>query len=196
MTRFCRIFNLAGSVAGLLILSPIFAVIALAIKCDDGGPVFYWQKRVGKQFKPFRLVKFRSMRAGADRAGLLTGPSDPRVTPCGRLLRRYKLDELPQLWNVLKGEMQLVGPRPEVDTYVSRFLEQYSVLLREVPGITDPASLAFRREDRIFASGSIEHLYLFQILPEKLRLSLDYQCRRSLRSDFLILLKTILSIAA
>jgi lipopolysaccharide/colanic/teichoic acid biosynthesis glycosyltransferase len=196
MTRFCRIFNLACSATGLLILSPIFAVIALAIKCDDGGPAFYWQKRVGRHFKPFRFVKFRSMRIGADRAGLLTGSSDRRITRCGRLLRRYKLDELPQLWNVLKGKMQLVGPRPEVDTYVSRFHEQYSVLLEEPPGITDPASIAFRREDQVFASGSIERLYVSQILPEKLRLSLDYQRRRSLPSDFLILLKTILSIAA
>jgi lipopolysaccharide/colanic/teichoic acid biosynthesis glycosyltransferase len=109
MIRGRRVFNIVCSASGLLALSPLFALIAFAIKCDDAGAVFYLQTRIGRDFKPFRLIKFRSMKAGADQAGLLTAPSDGRVIRCGQFLRRYKLDELPQLWNVLRGEMQLVG---------------------------------------------------------------------------------------
>jgi lipopolysaccharide/colanic/teichoic acid biosynthesis glycosyltransferase len=196
MTRLCRTFNLVCSISGLLALSPLLTLIALAIKCDDRGPVFYLQRRVGKEFKPFHLVKFRSMSVGADRAGLLTASSDPRVTRSGRILRRYKLDELPQLWNVVRGEMQLVGPRPEVENYVCQFQDQYAVLLSEAPGITDPASLAYRREETMFVSGQIEHQYVSAILPDKLRLSLEYRLRRSFGSDVWILLKTILGFSS
>ena len=196
MTALSRIFNVVCCASGLLALSPLFALIAIAIKCDDGGPVFYLQRRVGMKFKPFRLIKFRTMTVGADQAGLLTAPSDQRVTRCGRLLRRYKLDELPQLWNVIQGDMQLVGPRPEVEAYVCQFRDEYSVLLSEPPGITDPASLLYRREEEIFVSGQMERQYVSQILPDKLRLSLEYQHRRCLSSDCRILLETILSFAA
>ena len=196
MTPLSRVFNLVCCTSGLLALSPLFALIALAIKCDDGGPVFYLQRRIGKGFQPFRLVKFRTMTVGADQAGLLTAPSDVRVTRCGRLLRRYKLDELPQLWNVIQGDMQLVGPRPEVEAYVCQFPDEYSVLLSEPPGITDPASLLYRWEEEIFVSGQMERQYVSQILPEKLRLSLEYQHRRCLSSDFRILLETILHSAS
>jgi lipopolysaccharide/colanic/teichoic acid biosynthesis glycosyltransferase len=136
------------------------------------------------------------MTIGADHAGLLTALADTRVTRCGHFLRRYKLDELPQLWNVLKGEMQLVGPRPEVEQYVSQFRGQYSVLLSEPPGITDPASLAYRREEQIFVIGQMECQYVSQILPDKLRLSLEYQKRRCLSSDIRILLQTVVNFAA
>jgi lipopolysaccharide/colanic/teichoic acid biosynthesis glycosyltransferase len=196
MTRLCRVFNIVCSVSGLLALSPLLALIAFAIKWDDAGPVFYSQNRVGRDFKPFQFVKFRSMTIGADQAGLLIAPADTRVTRCGHFLRRYKLDELPQLWNVLKGEMQLVGPRPEVEQYVSQFRGQYSVLLSEPPGITDPASLAYRREEQIFVIGQMECQYVSQILPDKLRLSLEYQKRRCLTSDIRILLQTLLKFAA
>jgi lipopolysaccharide/colanic/teichoic acid biosynthesis glycosyltransferase len=196
MTALSRIFNVVCCASGLLALSPLFTFIAFAIKFDDGGPVFYLQRRVGRGFKPFRLVKFRTMTLGADRAGLLTAPSDARVTRCGRLLRRYKLDELPQLWNVIQGDMQLVGPRPEVEAYVCQFRDEYSALLSEPPGITDPASLAYCREDEIFVSGQMERQYVSQILPDKLRLSLEYQHRRCLTSDCRILLQTILNFAA
>ena len=196
MTRLCRVFNIVCSVSGLLALSPLLALIALAIKWDDAGPVFYSQNRVGRDFKPFQLVKFRSMTIGADHAGFLTAPGDTRVTRCGHVLRRYKLDELPQLWNVIKGEMQLVGPRPEVEQYVSQFRGQYSVLLSEPPGITDPASLAYRREEQIFVIGQMECQYVSQILPDKLRLSLEYQKRRCLSSDIRILLQTVLNFSA
>src|SRR5947199_9388195 len=115
MKRLFPVFNIVCSVSGLLALSPLLALIAFAIKWDDAGPVFYSQNRVGRDFKPFQLIKFRSMIIGADHTGLLTAPADTRVTRCGHFLRQYKLDELPQLWNVLKGESQLVGPRPGVE---------------------------------------------------------------------------------
>ena len=192
MSAFCRVFNFISAAAGLVVLTPALLLIAIAIKWDDGGPVFYLQKRIGRNFQPFRLVKFRSMTVGADQSGLLTAPADQRVTCCGRWLRRSKLDELPQLWNVLRGEMQLVGPRPEVERYVEQFREEYSALLTDPPGITDPASLAFRHEERLLAAAQIERQYVSEILPRKLVLSLDYQRRRRFSSDLGILMKTIL----
>jgi len=164
----------------------------VAIKHEDGGPVFYAQARVGRGFHTFRLLKFRSMVQDADRVGLLTAPADSRVTRVGRFLRRYKLDELPQLWNVLKGDMRLVGPRPEVGPYVQKFREPFAVLLKQPPGITDPASLAYSREEELFHPGVIEAQYLSQILPDKLRLSLEYQRRRTFFSDLVILFQTVL----
>jgi len=196
MTAFCRAFNFISAAAGLVILTPVLLLIAIAIKWDDGGPVFYLQKRIGRNFQPFRLIKFRSMAVGADQAGLLTAPADRRVTGCGRWLRRSKLDELPQLWNVLTGEMQLVGPRPEVERYVEQFCEQYSSLLADPPGMTDPASLAFRREDLLFLSAEMERQYVSEILPRKLSLSLEYQRRRGFGSDLGILMKTILGFSS
>jgi lipopolysaccharide/colanic/teichoic acid biosynthesis glycosyltransferase len=190
-----RAFNLVAAAASLLLLSPLLAIIALAIRWDDNGPVFYSQPRIGRGLQVFSLIKFRTMAIHADRAGLLTTANDPRITRVGRTLRKYKLDELPQLWNVLKGEMQLVGPRPEVAPYVARFREQYELLLREPPGITDPASLAYRHEERVLGSGDIENLYTSKILPDKLRLSLEYQQRRSLASDLAIILNTFLRLA-
>lgn len=215
-----RAFNLTAAALGLLLLTPLLATIALAIKWEDGGPVFYSQPRMGRGCRVFCLLKFRSMAVNSDRAGLLTGANDPRVTGVGRFLRKYKLDELPQLWNVLKGEMQLVGPRPEVEPYVAMFREQYEVLLRQAPGMTDPASLAYRHEEQILSSPNpsgaapvcanragaemedlymedlyMEDLYTSKILPDKLRLSLEYQKHRSLASDVLIILNTFLRLA-
>ncbi|MGA7684768.1 MAG: sugar transferase [Terriglobales bacterium] len=175
---------------GLIILSPLFCAIAVSIKLGDRGPVFYAQDRVGKGFRRFRICKFRSMIAGADRDGLLTASGDARVTRMGRLLRRYKLDELPQLFNVLKGDMQLIGARPEVERYVQMFRPQYAVILQDRPGLADPATLAYPREDEILAADGTERQYVEEILPEKLRLSLDYQRRRSFFSDLGILLRT------
>ena len=188
----CRLRDVVCAAAGLAILSPLLAVIALAIKFQDGGPVFYSQWRVGRRFRPFRLYKVRSMVVGADRLGRpLTAPQDSRLTPLGPLLRRYKLDELPQLLNVLKGDMQMVGARPEVDRYVSLFPEEYSTLLRDRPGITDPASVAYRHEDQLFRSGDVEKEYIERILPAKLKISLDYACCRSLASDLMVILSTL-----
>jgi lipopolysaccharide/colanic/teichoic acid biosynthesis glycosyltransferase len=191
-----RALNLMCAALGLLLLLPLLAVIALLVKCDDGGPVFYGHPRVGKGFRPFRLLKFRSMAVNADKGGPLTEPGDRRITGVGRFLRKYKLDELPQLWNVLAGDMQLVGARPEVDRYVAMFREQYALLLSEPPGITDPASLAYRREDKLFVPERMEQQYVSEILPEKLRLSLEYQRRRSLLTDLHVLLTTVLGLTA
>lgn len=196
MSAFCRVFNFISAAAGLVILTPVLLLIAIAIKWDDGGPVFYLQTRIGQNFQPFRLVKFRSMTVGADQSGLLTAPADQRVTRCGRWLRRSKLDELPQLWNVLRGEMQLVGPRPEVERYVEQFREEYSALLADPPGVTDPASLAFRREEQLFGPAEMERQYVSEILPRKLSLSLEYQRRRSFASDLGVLMKTIFGLAS
>lgn len=191
---FHHVFDGLCAAVGLLILSPLFAVIAAAIKFDDGGPVFYLHDRVGTNFRHFRVRKFRSMVLGADRDGSLTASEDSRLTRIGRLLRRYKLDELPQLFNVLTGDMQLVGVRPEVDRYVQMFRPQYAVLLQDRPGITDPAALAYRHEDRILSASRIEQQYVGEILPAKLKLSLDYQQHRTFWSDLRILLRTALSL--
>jgi len=134
------------------------------------------------------------MVPGADRHGLLTAPADSRLTVVGRFLRRYKLDELPQLFNVLKGEMQLVGARPEIEPYVQMFRAQYAVILQERPGITDPATLAYRREDQMFSASRMQEQYVEEILPHKLKLSLNYQMERNLLSDVRILLRTVLGV--
>jgi lipopolysaccharide/colanic/teichoic acid biosynthesis glycosyltransferase len=192
MTRLRQLFDLACAVVGLVVLSPLFAVIAAAIKLQDGGPIFYSQWRVGKNFRPFRLYKFRSMIPGADRAGrLLTEPGDRRLTRLGKFLRRYKLDELPQLINVLKGEMQLVGSRPEVERYVKAFPSEYALLLRERPGITDPSTLAFRHEERMFGTANVEREYIAYILPAKLKICLEYARRRNFGSDLVVILRTL-----
>jgi lipopolysaccharide/colanic/teichoic acid biosynthesis glycosyltransferase len=184
-------FDVSCALIGLTFLLPLFCLIALAIKLDDGGAVFYQQVRVGRHFRLFRVCKFRSMVTGADRTGLLTSPGDARLTRVGRFLRRYKLDELPQLLNVLKGDMQLVGARPEVECYVEIFRSQYAELLQDRPGITDPATLAYRREEEIFSAGQMEQQYVEEILPAKIKLSLGYQKQRTFLSDAQILLRTV-----
>jgi len=188
-----RAFDVLCAATGLLFLSPLFCAAALAIKVDDGGPVLYRQSRVGKGFRLFRICKFRSMVTGADRGSLLTAAGDLRLTRVGRWLRRYKIDELPQLFNVLKGEMQLVGARPEVKRYVEMFRPQYAVLLQDRPGLTDAASLAYRREEHLF-SIQVERQYVEEILPDKLKLSLDYQEHRTFLSDIRILLRTVFAL--
>ena len=196
MTVLCRGFNFVSAAVGLVTLTPVLLLIAIAIKWDDSGPVFYLQTRIGQNFQPFQLIKFRTMTVSADQSGLLTAPADQRITDCGCWLRRSKLDELPQLWNVLTGEMQLVGPRPEVGCYVELFRAEYSALLTDPPGITDPASLAFRHEDQLFAPTEMERQYISEILPRKLSLSLEYQRRRGFASDLGVLLKTILGFSS
>jgi len=190
-----RAFEFVCAAAGLLLLSPLLALLAAAIKLEDGGPVFYAQARVGRDFCLFRLLKFRSMTPDAERRGLsITTARDPRVTRVGTLLRRYKLDELPQLWNVLRGDIGLVGARPEVDRYVALFRPQYSEILRDRPGITDPASLAFRNESELLAGADAEDAYIGQILPRKLELSLEYARRRTLLSDLGVILRTLATV--
>lgn len=187
-----RAFDLFCAAAGLAILAPVFALIALAIYLDDGGPIFYVQPRVGKGLKRFRLFKFRTMAPGSAASGPLTALGDSRITSAGRWLRRYKLDELPQLLNVMKGEMQLVGPRPELERYVKMFPREYSELLTDRPGITDLASMAFRHEDELFQDGPLEQQYVARILPEKLQLSLKCCRARTFLSDLGILFRTVL----
>jgi len=186
-----RAFDFVCAFLGLLILSPLLLVIAIAIKLTSRGPVFFQQERVGKNFRPFRIVKFRTMHEGLD-GPLITASSDRRVTEVGRILRRIKLDELPQLWNVLKGEMSLVGPRPEVAKYVEQFRDDYDEILLVRPGITDPASIAYRREDVMLASSNDpETKYVTEILPRKIAMSKEYVRTRTFFGDFVLIVRTI-----
>jgi lipopolysaccharide/colanic/teichoic acid biosynthesis glycosyltransferase len=190
-----RAFDTFCAAAGLVLLSPFLGVIALVIKLEDGGPVFYRHPRMGRNFRKFGLLKFRSMVPRADKiGGPVTAAGDPRVTRVGRWLRKYKLDELPQLVNVLKGELALVGARPEVERYVDLFRSQYAEILRDPPGITDPATLAFRREEEMLRPSDVEEQYVAEILPRKLDLSLEYSRQRNLLSDLGILARTVLGI--
>jgi lipopolysaccharide/colanic/teichoic acid biosynthesis glycosyltransferase len=190
-----RSFEVICAVVGLILLSPLLAVITLAIKLEDGGPVFYAHPRVGRNFRPFGLLKFRSMVPQADRlGGPVTVAGDPRITQVGRFLRKYKLDELPQLINIIKGDIQLVGARPEFGENVERFRAQYEILLRDRPGITDPATLAYRHEGEMFGKGDVQEVYFSEILPRKLELSLQYARQRTFRSDLALLFRTILGV--
>ncbi len=187
-----RAFDAGLAAVGLPILSPLLAIIALAVLFDSPGPVFYRGLRAGRYGKPFRIFKFRTMVMNADKIG---GPSssadDPRITRVGRFLRRYKLDELPQLLNVLKGEMSLVGPRPEVLQYVAMFSTEEKAILSVPPGITDWAAIANSDEGaRLAGSPDPEKTYLEKIRPEKIRLQLEYVRRRSFGTDMRILLET------
>ncbi|MGH9678754.1 MAG: sugar transferase [Candidatus Acidiferrales bacterium] len=187
-----RAFDATCAAAGLFLLSPVFAIIAIAIKWEDRGPVFYRQTRVGRGFRKFRLFKFRSMTPGAADAVPLTGPHNPRVTRVGGFIRKHKLDELPQLINVLIGEMQLVGVRPQVERYVRFFPGEYRDLLEDRPGITDLASLKYRNEELLFGPGSLDEQYVTHILPEKLQVALHYRRVRTFFSDLDILFRTVL----
>jgi dTDP-4-amino-4,6-dideoxygalactose transaminase/lipopolysaccharide/colanic/teichoic acid biosynthesis glycosyltransferase len=151
-----RTFDIACAAVGLILLAPLFAIIAAAIKLEDRGPVFFIQTRVGKGFKNFRLFKFRSMAADSPDSAPLAGPHDPRITTVGRFLRSHKLDEFPQLINVVKGEMQLVGVRPQLERFVQVFPDEYAVLLQDRPGITDLASLTYRNKEQLFRPGPLD----------------------------------------
>jgi lipopolysaccharide/colanic/teichoic acid biosynthesis glycosyltransferase len=168
-----RLLDIIFSFFGLLILSPLLLLIAVWVKLDSQGPVFYRQVRVGRFGKDFRLFKFRSMRVNADKSGLLTvGGRDPRVTNAGYYLRKFKLDELPQLLNVLAGDMSLVGPRPEVRKYVELYSPEQKNVLNVRPGITDIASIEYKKENELLAgSPDPEYTYIHEVMPEKLRLN-------------------------
>jgi lipopolysaccharide/colanic/teichoic acid biosynthesis glycosyltransferase len=187
-----RLFDFAAAFTALLLLSPWLLVIALAIKLAMPGPVFYSGERVGLGGKIFRMHKFRSMMVGADQmGGACVSEGDPRVTRLGRLLRKSKLDELPQLWNVLTGEMSLVGPRPEVEEYVRTYSPEEGLILTVRPGITDWASIWDHDEAAALAqSDNPERDYRERILPQKKRLQLEYVRQRSLWSDVAILFTT------
>ncbi|MDB5248689.1 MAG: wcfS [Segetibacter sp.] len=181
------------SLVGLIILSPILLLVALIIKLTSRGPVFFKQNRVGKDGKDFKVYKFRSMYIDADKKGFLTvGGKDNRITSVGYYLRKFKLDELPQLINVLKGEMSIVGPRPELRRYVDMYSEEQRKALKVLPGITDYASIEYRNENDLLASSNNpEEFYVKEILPRKIELNFMYINNRSLKEYFKIILKTV-----
>jgi len=192
-----RGFDVLASLAGLVLLSPVLAVVALAIKLTSPGPVFFRQERVGRGFRRFEILKFRTMVPDAPKlGGQLTAGEDPRITRVGRLLRKIKLDELPQLINVVKGDMSFVGPRPEVPRYVEIFRDDYRELLTVRPGITDLASLKYRDESEVLGrSSDPETTYVEQVLPEKIALGKQYLRRSSLWFDVGLIFKTLFRLA-
>lgn len=191
-----RTFDIVFALTGILILLPALFVISVLILCDSRGGIFYVQKRVGKGGRDFGLFKFRTMHSGSDRKGLLTiGDNDLRVTKAGYYLRKYKLDELPQLMNVLIGDMSFVGPRPEVRKYVNLYNPEQLKVLSVRPGITDYSSIKFRNESEILRSTeNPEEYYLDRIMPEKLELNMKYIQERSFLKDIRIILSTFRSI--
>jgi len=191
-----RGFDLVASLLAILLTLPLWALIAAWIKLDSPGPVFYRGPRVGKGGRPFRIYKFRSMIVEAPQQGLpVTGRGDPRVTRAGRWLRATKLDELPQLLNVLKGEMSLVGPRPEDPSYVARYTPEQRRVLLVRPGIVSPATLRYRNEEALLGrSQDPEVTYLTVVLPDKLRIDLEYVERRTFLSDLGILLRLFVAL--
>ena len=188
-----RFFDLISSFTGLLILSPVFLLIMLGIKIDSRGPVFFVQSRVGRKDKDFKLIKFRTMYMNAHRHGLITiGKRDPRVTPFGYYLRKLKLDEFPQLINVFKGDMSIVGPRPEVRRHVDLYSSEQMKVLDVRPGITSTASIEFVNENELLGkSNRPEHYYVHEVMPRKLALDLKYIQNRSFCRDIQIILATL-----
>ena len=193
MIRFC---DIVLSCLGLLLLSPLFVIVALWIVIDNPGPVFYRQMRVGKDGKDFGLLKFRSMRVGADKSSLITiGEHDSRITRAGYYIRKYKLDELPQLWNVLIGDMSLVGPRPEVRRYVDMYTDEQRQVLTVRPGITDYASIEYIDENRILAQAEDpDRTYIEEILPAKIALNMRYIKHQTLGEYMKIIFLTLAKI--
>jgi len=191
-----RIFDIMFSIFGILFLIPFFLVISFIQITSSGWPIFYLQTRVGLHGKDFKLFKFRTMALNADQKGLLTvGGRDPRVTKFGYFLRKFKLDELPQLFNVVIGNMSLVGPRPEVRKYVDLYDSSQLAVLSVKPGITDYASLEFINENELLATSiDAEHTYIYEIMPKKLKLNLEYIQDKNLILDLKIILKTLLKI--
>ena len=187
-----RLFDIVASGLGLLVLSPLFLILAIWIKLDSIGPVFYRQVRVGKDNKDFRIFKFRSMRVGSDKGSLVTiGGRDPRITRSGYIIRKLKLDELPQLINVFIGDMSLVGPRPEVRHYVNYWTPEQMRVLDVRPGITDPASIKFRNENELMEQAEDpEDYYINVIMQEKLKLYLEYVKNHSFWGDIRLIFKT------
>jgi len=191
-----RVFDVTVAAVGLLLLTPILLLVSLLIKLDSPGPVFFTQERMGRKFRSFRIYKFRTMVPDAPRlGGKITAGADPRITRIGRYLRWTKVDELPQLLNVLKGDMSVVGPRPEVRQYVELFRPDYEEILQVSPGITDLASVHYRHEAELLGGAeNPEDRYVKEILPEKIKLAKEYLHRSSFFFDIVVLLKTFVAI--
>lgn len=185
-----RTFDILCSFVALCFISPLLLLVTLAIILSEGWPAFYSQARVGLGGKTFKLYKFRTMKVNIG-GPPLTAAKDPRVTSIGRLLRRYKLDELPQLYNILVGEMSFVGPRPEVPRYVSLYQQEYSRILSIRPGLTDPASIFFKNESLLLKQEDPEKFYIETILPRKLQKNLEYVENRTLLGDIALIFKTL-----
>jgi len=187
-----RFLDIVAATTALLVLAPLLGAVALLIKLDSRGPVFFKQQRIGKGFRPFWIYKFRTMRQGAEAAlPPLTVSADPRITRVGGFLRQSKIDELPQLFNIVKGDMTLVGPRPEVPRYVAAFRRDYEEILTVRPGLTDLASLKYRDESALLGqSADPEEEYLKRVLPDKIRLGKEYIRRSSLLLDLALIAKT------
>lgn len=187
-----RFFDILFSIIGLVLLSPLFTVLYLLIRIESQGGGFYSQERIGKNGKPFKLFKFRSMRIGSDKKGLITiGEKDNRITKTGFILRKYKLDELPQLWNVFIGDMSLVGPRPEVKKYTDLYTEEQKQVLQVKPGITDWASIKYVDENKILGeSKDPDEAYVNLIMPNKIKLNMVYIQHQTLGEYFKIIFTT------
>jgi lipopolysaccharide/colanic/teichoic acid biosynthesis glycosyltransferase len=188
-----RAFDFGVAAVALVLLSPLLLAVGLLVKLTSRGPALFKQERIGKDFRPFVIYKFRTMVAGAPRkGGVITFGEDPRITRLGRLLRRTKIDELPQLLNVLKGDMSFVGPRPEVRPYVELFRADYQAILTVRPGITDLASLRYRDEAALLARApDPEEEYTRRVLPDKIRLAKEYLARSSFFFDLTVILRTL-----
>lgn len=193
-----RALDVVASTAGLIVLLPFTLLTALAVAVDSPGPVLFRQRRVGLNGREFEILKFRTMRVDAEAVGgQLTVGTDPRVTRVGRFLRASKFDEIPQLFNVLRGDMSLVGPRPEVPRYVALYSPEQRQVLSVRPGITDPASIAYRSESQLMANAADpERLYIEELMPRKLDLNLEYLKRRTVGSDIGVVLQTIVAVLA
>ena len=196
LNKVIRFFDFILSLVGLVILAPLFIVLSVWIKIDSKGPVFYKQVRVGQNSKDFGLFKFRSMVVDADKKGLITvGGRDPRITRSGYFIRKYKLDELPQLINVLVGDMSLVGPRPEVRKYVDLYTDEQQKVLSVKPGITDYASIEYMDENEILGkSNDPEKTYIEEIMPEKIKYNMKYIQNKNVSEYFKIIFLTLLKI--
>ena len=190
-----RTFDIIVAAIGLIVLSPLFVLVALLIKFDSRGPILFKQERIGKDFRPFSIYKFRTMRDGAHVTSSLTIGADPRITRVGKYLRASKVDELPQLLNILKGDMSLVGPRPEVPRYVELFRADYEHILKVRPGLTDLASLKYSDEASVLGkSANPEGDYVARLLPDKIRLAKEYVQRSSLLFDAKLIVETIIKL--
>jgi lipopolysaccharide/colanic/teichoic acid biosynthesis glycosyltransferase len=189
-----RVFDVACAAVLLLLAAPVLLLATLAVKIEDGGPIFFRQQRVGQGGRVFRMWKLRTMRPTHEGDRLLTIASDNRITKVGRLLRHTKIDELPQLMNVLTGDMTIVGPRPEVPAYVARYdaVQRHVLMLK--PGLTDPASLAYSNEAALLNGQDPENAYVTVIMPDKVRRSLEYAARASFWTDIEVILRTAVAI--